>query len=210
MCPRGTGTWKKLPNTSKKCRWCQERNKGMPFWSHLCTRFFSPFFFFPLELFNSCNYLLKSWKQNAFMERYDLLCAPWSFDLNQSNKSKTLQFTLLQGRLIVEGLCQWQWWFSSLVLFLLLLLFFMILTFWTGQGKIICKEYSINMPVRTRVNIQVLLLSKRKQYAKVQFRFPCRVENNEKTHLTWQRWVLPPLWEWLPYGPAAHCSYVPG
>lgn len=70
--------------------------------------------------------------------------------------------------------------------FLLLLLFF-ILTFWPGQGKIICKEYSINMTVRTGVNIQALLLSKRKQYAKVQFRFPCRVENNDKTHLTWQR-----------------------
>lgn len=53
------------------------------------------------------------------------------------------------------------------------------------------------MPVRTGVNIRALLLSKRKQYAKVQFRFPCRVENNDKAHLTWQGWVLPPLWEWL-------------
>lgn len=134
------------------------------------------------------------------MEGYNLLCAPWSFDLNQSNTSKTLQFTLLQGRLISRGVVP----MALMVfqprsfLFLLLLLFFMILTFWTGQGKIICKEYSINMPVRIGVNIQTSLLSKRKQYAKVQFRFPCRVENNDKTHLTWQRWVLPPLWEWLP------------
>lgn len=77
--------------------------------------------------------------------------------------------------------------FQPCAFLLLLSLFFMILTFRTGQGKIICKEYSINMLVRTGVNIQALLLSKRNQYAKVQFGFPCRFENNDKTRLTWQR-----------------------
>lgn len=109
LCPRGMGTWKKLANSSQKRRWCQEETKGclseVTFVHGFYLFFFSLFWFlFPsFELFNSCSYLLKSWKQSAFVERYNLLCSLRSFDLDQSNKSKTLQFTLLQGRLISWG-----------------------------------------------------------------------------------------------------------
>lgn len=139
LCLRGMGTWKKLANSSKKCRWCQEENKECL--SEVTFVHVFSFFFFLLLSFSIpatiCSNLeskMRSWKDTIY-------CVPlWSFDLNQSNKSKTLQFTLLQGRLISWGVVPMVVMVFQPCAFFLLLFFFMVLTFWTGQGKTICKE----------------------------------------------------------------------
>lgn len=108
LCPRGMGTWKKLANSSKKCRWCQEENKGClseVTFVHVFKIFFlfSVFFFLllsfsiPAAICSNLESKMRSWKDTIYC------VPPWSFDLNQSNKSKTLQFTLLRGRLISWG-----------------------------------------------------------------------------------------------------------
>lgn len=102
LCPRGMGTGKKLANSSKKCRWCQEENKGYlseVTFVHVFLFFLFSFFFLlsfsiPATICSDLESKMPSWKDTIY-------CVPsWSFDLNQSNKSETLQLTLLQGRLI--------------------------------------------------------------------------------------------------------------
>lgn len=105
LCLRGIGTWKKLANSSKKCRWCQEENKGclseVTFVHFFLFFLFSSFlllsFSIPATICSNLEHKMHSWKDT-------IDCVPpWSFDLNQSNKSKTLQFTLLQGHLVSRG-----------------------------------------------------------------------------------------------------------
>lgn len=105
LCLRGTGTWKKLENSSKKCRWCQEENKGcLSEVTFVHIFLFFLFYFFLLLSFSIPATICSNLESKMRLWKDAIYCVPpWSFDLNQSNKSKTLQFTLLQGRLISWG-----------------------------------------------------------------------------------------------------------
>ena len=80
--------------------------------------------------------------------------------------------------------------------------FLLFFDFWPfGPVRVRLFAKNIHMPVRIGVNIQTLLLSKRKQYARVEFTFPLRVGNNDQT----QSWALLSLRVALQHTAAVQC-----